>query len=173
MYLYQMKKLTLLLVFISTLCFSQPMTDHEKIHLTSDLTEEKIYFLDELNYARQYPSKYGDDIGVNLDMFDSSGILTEDKLLSLFAQDYAEKLLKIGGSLEMSSHSKMEYYESILWCYDPCVGVKQFIIDAGVPDLGHRKHMLASSERSVGIGIAKGWVGGYYRSYIVILTEDI
>ncbi len=163
-----MKKLLVLFLFISIFSFGQEMTDHEKSHINPNVSIERFVMLDELNSARQNPVTYGKNIGIDLSDFKPTTPLIEDKNLNFLASYYAKELLKMAPEFK---HSDMPFYESILWNYDPCLSIQQFIVDKGVNNLGHRKHMLNANETKIGIGIAKRWEGQLYRTYVVILTD--
>lgn len=129
---------------------------------------EKLSLLDELNYARANPEAYGLAIDVDLSYIHATMHLEWDKGLARQAQRYSKFLYEN----EYLVHSgDPRYRESILWNYDVCNSIKQFIIDEDVPSLAHRKHLLDSREIKAGIGISKGRVGRWYCVYVVILTQ--
>jgi hypothetical protein len=163
-----MKKYMLIFLLISSTAFGQ-YSDHEKSHIgKDDIAYSRIMLTSELNDARSNPIAYGDGLDIDLSMHSSSKQLTTDRKLQWYAQWYANELLE---NSERFEHSAMEFPESILWNYDVCTSIEQFIIDKDVPSLGHRKHLLNPDYGFLGIGIAKGWVGEWYRTYVVILTR--
>lgn len=124
----------------------------------------------ELNQVRMSPYNYGSFIGVDLSEYTPVRPLILDVVLERKAQAFAEKLLRNGDLY----HSKMRYNESVLWNYNPFNAIDQFISEeyAMKPgQLGHREHMLNSTDTYVGIGVVGGNVGQYYRYYVVILTK--
>lgn len=136
------------------------------IAVSQDYHAEKMNLLYELNIARSDPQFYGLSVGVDLSDYQASGELQWDNNLAKEAQRFSKELF----DNKTLFHSTMPFRESILWNYEACNAIRQFIIDAGVPDLGHRKHLLDGSETKIGIGITKGWVGHWNRVYVVILT---
>lgn len=177
-----MKSLITLLMLISTSIYGQdkPHTvyltynqlhkdsEHELSHVNEDEGIHIKYILDELNEARANPVVYGKSIDVDLSLFKPMEALSLVEDLSLNAKWYSQRLFDMAPVFE---HSHFLFKESILWNYDVCSSVSQFIIDEGVPDLGHRKHMLNRTQTKVGIGVTSGFIGGWHRTYVVILTK--
>lgn len=161
-----MKRLIVILLFITSTVTAQH--SHIERWKNDSLPEFREMLLEELNFARQEPQTYSKSIGIDLSGFAPAKALVVSDTLMHYAQWYAEWLM---ANPDKFAHSNFPYAESILWNYDVCESIDQFIIDKNVPDLGHRKHLLSQNEGKVGIGISKGWVGYWYRTYVVILTE--
>lgn len=121
----------------------------------------------ELNSVRSNPLYYGTSMGLDLGYIEPLPTLHWDNHLASRAQVYSQVLYD---NVELT-HSTMPYYESILWNYDVYNSISQFIIDDGVPDLGHRRHLLNRFETKIGIGVTYGRVGAWDRVYVVILTK--
>ncbi|MEI9807661.1 MAG: hypothetical protein WDO16_07150 [Bacteroidota bacterium] len=67
------------------------------------------------------------------------------------------------------------YFESIIAeSPDGETAIKRFIIDEGVPSLGHRKHLLGIGEWNaslvdIGIGFARRDAGSTYQTYVSLV----
>lgn len=159
--------LFLLILLVSGLSFGQyaslQQAEHEKSHIGSDIEQEKIMLLGLLNQARQNPQTLGKRLDINLSEYKPMQALEKDITLSHYAQLYSMQLLDSAPDFE---HSKMPYPEIIAWSYDPCKTINQFILSPA-----HRKEMLDISHTKVGVGLTKGYIGEYFRSYVVILFE--
>lgn len=162
-----MKKLLILFLLVSNLSFGQYASleeqKHEKTHIGSDVEQEKIMLLNLLNKARQDPQTLGKRLELDLSRYKSMQSLTNDIELTRYAQWYSEQLLE---QAPMFEHSNLSYPEIIAWSYDPCKTINQFILSPS-----HRQEMLDASHTKVGVGLTKGYVGKYFRSYVVILFE--
>lgn len=162
-----MKKLLVLLLLISNFSFGQYVSlkqaEHEKSHIGSDIEQEKNMLLNLLNQARENPQTLGKRLDINLSRYKPMQALSSDIELTRYAQWYSEQLLE---QAPMFEHSNLDFEESILWNYDVCVSIDQFINSTP-----HRRHMLDKTNGKIGIGITKGLVGQLYRTYVVILTN--
>lgn len=183
-YFSRVKRLIIIFLFISITAFGQTNTEdadltaaiiellyHRTTHYEvngADVDVEKAMILKDINYARANPTTYGRAIAVNLSKYSRMGRLDTLYKLNVNAQWYAEKLLERGP--QRFDHSGMPN-EVMLWNYDVCGSIDQFIIDKNVPDLAHRRMLLNPGYTQVGIGVAKGWVGDAYRTYVVMLME--
>lgn len=160
-----MKKILILFLLVPFLLSGQSLKqlEHEKSHIGSDIEQEKIMLLNLLNQARKDPQTLGKRLELDLARYSPMQALSSDIELTRYAQWYSEQLLEQAPLFE---HSNLDLEESILWNYDVCVGIDQFIKSST-----HRRHMLDNSNTKVGIGVTKGWVGEWYRTYVVVLTD--
>jgi uncharacterized protein YkwD len=146
-------------------------------------------FLEDLNDARANPTAYGQSIGVNLSYIAPSQPLAFDTDLIMAARLH---------SLDMNTRAYFSHYtpegvgpqtrminagypagtawgESIAAgsvYQDPAAALAGLIIDAGVPDLGHRYHLLAYGSinammQQVGVGIVLNGTGPYQNYYTI------
>jgi hypothetical protein len=145
-------------------------------------------FLEELNDARANPAAYGQSIGVDLSYIAPSPPLAWDGRLvqaaTLDAQDMNARNffahvnpdgLGPGDRIANAGYPAMAWGESIAaggTIPQPADALALLIIDQGVPDLGHRNHLLANGspdnlQRQVGIGIVQGGSGAYQNYYVI------
>lgn len=142
--------------------------------------------LERLNDARADPAAYGRSIGLDLNNVAPSQPLAFDTRLieaaRLHSQDMSARNYfshtGSGGSnpgqrLTAAGYPWNGWGESIAAGFaTPEEALKGLIIDAGVPDLGHRRHLLAidasfKTHQQVGVGIVQNG-GGSYRHYYTI-----
>ncbi len=137
--------------------------------------------LERLNDARENPLAYGNAIGLDLSYVSPSQPLAWSPLLGLAAQSHALDMSTRG----YFSHTTPEgvtggqrltnvgfdwsaWGESIAFGFPSAEAALQaLIVDAGVPNLGHRSHLLAidnlfQSQNQIGIGIANASNGTPY-----------
>jgi uncharacterized protein YkwD len=147
-------------------------------------------FLEELNDARANPAAYGASIGVDLSYIPPAPPLAWDPRLeqaaTLDAQDMNNRNffghvnpdgLDPGQRISNAGFPWFTWGESIAagsLYPQPADALRALIIDTGVPDLGHRYHLLGygspnNLQRQVGIGIVQGG-SGYYQNYYVVDT---
>ncbi|HLJ95581.1 MAG TPA: CAP domain-containing protein, partial [Gemmataceae bacterium] len=141
-------------------------------------------FLEQLNDARANPAAYGASIGLDLSSVAPAQPLAFDPRLiqsaRLHSQDMNDRSYfahitpdGIGPGQRMADAglAAMNYGESIAGGYPgPSQALSALILDNGIPDLGHRRHLLAidsafQSQNVVGIGIVQqgsGPLGNYY-----------
>ena len=145
-------------------------------------------FLEELNDARANPAAYGATIGVDLSYIPPAPPLTWDTRLeqaaALDAQDMNNRNffghvnpdgLGPGERIANAGYPAATWGESIAAgsiMPGPADALKDLIIDQGVPDLGHRNHLLGygspdNLQRQVGIGIVQGGSGTYQNYYVI------
>ncbi len=143
-------------------------------------------FLERLNDARANPPAYGASIGLDLSGVASAQPLAFDTRLIQAARDHAQDMndrayfshytpegLGPGERMSNAGFAWTSYGESIAAGYStPESALAGFIIDEGVPSLGHRKHLLAmegyfQSQKQVGIGIVQNGSGPYRHYYAV------
>lgn len=145
-------------------------------------TAQEQLFLEDLNDARANPAAYGQSIGVDLSYIAPSQPLAFDPLLIEAArlhsqdmndQDYFahvtpggvtpdQRVAQAGfaGSFAGESIAAGTIYD------DPANALRDLIIDAGTPSLGHRNHLLSNppfstTQNAIGIGGALGGSGTY------------
>jgi hypothetical protein len=144
-------------------------------------------FLEELNDARANPAAYGQSIGVDLSYIPPAPPLAWDARLeqaaTLDAQDLNARNffshvnpdgLDPGQRIANAGYAAVTWGESIAGTVlpQPADALKALIIDQGVPDLGHRDHLLGYGspndlQLQVGIGIVQGGSGIYQNYYVI------
>jgi uncharacterized protein YkwD len=146
-------------------------------------------FLQDLNAARANPTAYGQSIGVDLSYIAPSQPLAFDADLimaaRLHSQDMNARAYFSHYTPEgVDPHTRMidaGYPGNTAWgesiaagsAYpDPASVLAGLIIDAGVPDLGHRDQLLAVGSvdammQQVGIGIVQNGTGPYQNYYTI------
>ncbi len=120
---------------------------------------------DYLNRVRQNPAAFSKEIGVDLSKVqkrpalvwnDILGKVSRDKALDMANRDYFGHVTPDGFGINYLMNAagykllpawlqdkKANYFESIAAGYPTGVEtIRQLILDKGVPDLGHRKHLL-------------------------------
>jgi len=157
--------------------------------LAAPTVAEQI-FLDRLNDARANPAAYGASIGVNLNNVAPAAPLAFNQLLidaarghsidmnnrAYFAHNTPEGV-DPGGRIAAAGFAATGWGESIAAGYtSPEAALAALIIDAGIPDLGHRRHLLAidavfKDQRQVGIGIVQNG-SGPFSNYFTIDTAS-
>jgi uncharacterized protein YkwD len=148
-------------------------------------TATEQLFLERLNDARANPAAYGVSIGLNLSNVASAQPLAFDTRLVQSARNHSQDMnnkafFSHTGSNGSNPSQRMTaagypwqgWAESIAAGYTTAESaLKALIIDAGVADLGHRKHLLGigsalAAHQQVGIGIVTG--SGPYKYYYTI-----
>jgi hypothetical protein len=143
-------------------------------------------FLELLNDARANPAAYGATIGLDLSGVSPAQPLAFNPLLiqaaRLHAQDMSARSyfghttpegLNPGQRLSATGFAWAGWGESIAAGYpSPSSALSALIIDAGIPSLGHRRHLLAidsyfQTHRQVGIGIVLNGTGPYRHYYTI------
>ncbi len=145
-------------------------------------------FLELLNNARANPAAYGASIGVDLSYIAPSPPLAFDPRLIqaayLDALDMSNRNffahvnpdgLDPGQRMTNAGYPWVSWGESIAagsGLTTPAAALALLIIDAGVPNLGHRNHLLANGypdniQKQVGIGIVLGGTGQYTNYYTI------
>ncbi len=147
-------------------------------------------FLEELNDARANPAAYGASIGLDLSGVAPSQPLAFDPRMVDAALGHSIDMnvrnyfahnspppnpTDPGARLTASGFPWSGWGESIAAgnIYPlPADALKALIIDAGIPDLGHRRHLLAidpsfQGMNQVGIGIVQGGTGLYQNYYTI------
>jgi uncharacterized protein YkwD len=151
-----------------------------------DPTAVEQVFLERLNDARANPAAYGQSIGVDLSNVAPSEPLALDPLLmqaavlhsqDMNAQNYFSHTTPSGvgpdGRIAATGFVATGWGESIAAGYaTPEAALQGLITDAGVPDLGHRRQLLAidASYRGLnlaGVGIVLGGTGTYQDYYTI------
>lgn len=147
-------------------------------------TATEQLFLERLNDARANPAAYGASIGLDLSTVAASMPLAFDPRLVQAARQHSQDMVARnffahtnpdgadpGARLAAAGYPATAWGESIAAGYAaPDAALSALIIDAGVPSLGHRRHLLAidasfRSHREIGVGFASG---GTYGSYYTI-----
>lgn len=137
-------------------------------------------FLERLNDARANPSAYGASLGLDLSRAAPAPPLAFDPRLIDAARGHSKDMSDRGYFSHTGSDGSTPgqraraagfawtgWAESIAAGYDtPEQSLAALIIDAGVPDLGHRRHLLAldggpRTHRLVGVGIVENGRGPY------------
>lgn len=145
-------------------------------------------FLERLNDARANPAAYGASIGLDLTNVSPSQPLAFDTRLVFAAEQHSLDMnarayfahntpegVDPGARLTAAGFNWDSWGESIAGgsvYAQPADALKALIIDAGVPDLGHRKHLLAidptfQSETQVGIGVVQNGTGPLTNYYTI------
>ncbi len=148
-------------------------------------TVSEQVFLERLNDARANPTAYGTQIGVDLSYIAPSAPLAFDVRLIDAARKHSQEMndnsyfghTGSNGSAPWDRMAQEGYpwtgaAESIAAGYSTVEdALKGLIIDAGVPSLGHRNHLLANGasyqHREVGIGIVQNGSGPYHNYYTI------
>jgi hypothetical protein len=151
-----------------------------------DPTVAEQVFLERLNDARANPTAYGNSIGVNLSYAAPAAPLAFNTLLIQAARGHSQDMtdrnyfshntpegLTPGDRMAAVGFPWIAWGESIAGGYaTPEQALAGLIIDAGVPDLGHRNQLLAIDsvywdQRQVGIGVVQGGTGSYVNYYTI------
>ncbi len=149
-------------------------------------------FLEQLNDIRANPAVYGTSIGLDLSNVAPSQPLALDPVLTQAARTHSQDMsdrgyfahntpegLNPGQQMQQAGAFWNAWGQSIAagTAYPtPAAALKALIIDAGVPDLGHRMHLLAVTpifQRQVvaGTGIVQD-TAGPYANYYTLDTSD-
>jgi hypothetical protein len=142
--------------------------------------------LEELNDARANPTAYGQSIGLDLSSVAPSQPLAFDPLLNAAAQYHSQDMNDRayfdhvdpsgqgpGDRITAQGYSWTSWGESIAAGFTSTASaLSGLIIDNGVPDLGHRRHLLAidqmfKTQSEVGIGIVMNGSGPYHDYYTI------
>jgi hypothetical protein len=145
-------------------------------------------FLEELNDARANPAAYGASIGLDLSGVAPAPPLAFDPRLIQAARLHSLDMnnraffghtnpdgLDPGARLTNAGYPWYTWAESIgsgAPLAQPADALRALIIDSGVPDLGHRKQLLAMGavyaiQTQVGIGIVQNGSGPYLHYYTI------
>ncbi len=155
-----------------------------------------------LNKIRANPSAYSDSIGVNLSDVKALHALTWNEILQKVAEDKAKDLAdrnyfahvdpdgyginyymdKAGYPMrpEWLDSAHYNFFESLAANSTKNISGEQFIdqliIDYGVPDLGHRKHLLGmdswfASQTECGVAIARKLGTTYVNYFVYIIAK--
>jgi len=175
-------------------------TNNNNNKLDSNQKESRSAF-EYLNLIRQNPNSYSAEIGVDLSTILPQAILkwndTLEKVAITKANDLANRnyfahvdpdgfginyyVNKAGYTLlpNWLTDPKANNFESLAAAYKGSIVIsgkdfiKQLIVDDGVPDLGHRKHLLGvgswfASLVDIGIGIARN-PNSNYKNYMCLI----
>jgi N-acetylneuraminic acid mutarotase/uncharacterized protein YkwD len=155
-------------------------------------TAAETQFLELLNNARANPAAYGASIGVDLSYIAPSPPLTFDTRLIQAARDHSQDMNDrqyfdhytpegIGPDTRVTNAGYPGTFTGESLDGGPALpadALKDLIIDAGVPDLGHRNHLLGYGpynpigfQQQVGVGIVFG--NGPYHYYYTIDTGSL
>ncbi|MCS6849767.1 MAG: FG-GAP-like repeat-containing protein [Gemmataceae bacterium] len=140
---------------------------------------EQLY-LERLNDIRANPAEYGRRVGLDLSRVAPAQPLAMDMRLVEAARKHAQDMndrayfghntpegLDAGQRMLATSLPITYWSESIAAGFStPEEALAALIVDHGVPDLGHRRHLLAMEpnfavQRIVGIGLVRGGAGPY------------
>ena len=154
-------------------------------------TAPEQLFLELLNAARANPADYGTSIGLDLSGVAPSGPLAFNGNLIQAARGHSEDMrardyfahntpegLSPGERITATGYNWTAWSESIAAGFStPATALAGLIIDEGVADLGHRRHLLAidsiaASQLEVGIGIAMGGSGAWQNYYTIDTARD-
>jgi uncharacterized protein YkwD len=151
-------------------------------------TAQEQMFLELLNDARANPAAYGASIGLDLSYVAPAAPLAFDTLIQQAAQLDAQDMnnraffghtnpdgLDPGARLTNAGYPWTTWGESIAaggTLPSPAEALRALIIDAGVPDLGHRNHLLGigypdNLQSEVGIGMVQNGSGPYSNYYVI------
>lgn len=145
-------------------------------------------FLEQLNDARANPAAYGASIGIDLSGVAPSQPLAFDPALIAASRGHSQDMsarnyfahntpegIDPGQRMTAAGFPWNSWGESIaagsVYAM-PADTLKALIIDSGVPDLGHRRHLLAidalfKGQDQVGIGVVQNGTGAYTNYYTV------
>jgi uncharacterized protein YkwD len=157
----------------------EPLEDRCVPSGTSPTAQDQL-FLELLNNARANPAAYGNSIGLDLSSVAPSQPLawdpnlitaatghSQDMNANNFFSHYSSTGQDPGARITTAGYNWNTWGESIAAGYsDDASALQGLIIDAGVPDLGHRQQLLAmtslyQSQTQVGIGVLLGGSGTY------------
>jgi hypothetical protein len=149
-------------------------------------TAQDQLFLELLNNARANPAAYGNSIGLNLSNVAPSQPLAWDPDLITAATGHSQDMSvnnffghnsstgeDPGQRMTDAGYNWSNWGESIAAGYTtPAAALQGLIIDAGVPDLGHRIQLLSmtslyQTQTQVGIGVLLGGSGTYSDYYTI------
>ncbi len=149
-------------------------------------TAAEQLFLERLNDARANPAAYGSSIGLNLSSVAASQPLAFDTRLVEAARLHSQDMNNRGffahtnpdGSgpgerMAAAGFITSAWGESIAAGYPtPDDALRALIIDAGVSDLGHRRHLLAidasfRGHSAIGVGIVQNGSGPFRHYYTI------
>jgi uncharacterized protein YkwD len=152
-------------------------------------TAQEQLLLQQLNAIRANPAAYGRSIGLNLSDVAPSQPLAFNTLLESSARAHSQDMngqnyfahvspsgQTPGDRMTAAGFAWAEWGESIAAGFTTSAEALQaLIVDQGIPDLGHRIHLLAMSslfqaQNQVGVGIASG--SGSYGTYYTIDTAQ-
>src|SRR5262249_45913497 len=142
--------------------------------------------LEQLNDARADPAAFGRTIGLDLSGVAPSQPLAWDARLVAAGRGHSQDMNdrayfghvdasggRAGQRISAEGFAYSSWGESIAAGY-PSVeeALKGLIVDAGVADLGHRRHLLAmdplfQNQSQVGIGLVKGGSGPYHDYFTI------
>lgn len=138
--------------------------------LSQSIETMRSSIIDSINYYRQNPILVEEAYNIDIRdvLYPSTHEYIEDKKISKGAQKYAEKMAR---SLNYS-HSTTLMAESIdasqNWEGGYKATVMRFIMDEGVPNRGHRRHLLRGKDKYIGVGVAVSKKTG--ETYVCIRT---
>lgn len=145
------KGLLVLLLLVSTISIGQ------------GIDQKRQSILDSINYYRSMPIKAETAYGVKI-KYNPTHEWSLNEELNEEAQKYSDWMAK-KERFGHSNHPKAKG-ESIALVFDSDSGhnkaVQLFIIDDGVPNKGHRHHLLGTNHKEVGIGISVSKQGDTY-----------
>jgi uncharacterized protein YkwD len=165
----------------------------EPRYLTGSIepTDMEQLLLEILNAARAYPSGYGRFIGLDLSGVAASQPLAFDLRLVQAARNHSQDMndrnffghvnpdgKDPGDRIDAVGYPWSGYGESIAAGYDTVdEALRALIIDDGVPDLGHRNHLLSIDSISatlpdVGVGIVMNGTGQDNDYYTIDTARD-
>ncbi len=154
-------------------------------------TDSETLFLELLNAARGNPAAYGQSIGLDLSGVAASMPLAFNLRLNQGARLHSEDMnrrdffahvnpdgLDPGERIDRTGYNWKAYGESLAAGFDtPADALEALIVDDGIPDLGHRKHLLSIDSVSatlveVGIGVVQDGTGIYDDYYTIDSARD-
>jgi uncharacterized protein YkwD len=145
-------------------------------------------FLEQLNDARANPAAYGQSIGLDLSnvapaqplafnpqLVQAARLHAQDMAARGYFDHYTPEGLDPGARLNAAGFAWNSYGESIAGGSafpGPAEALRGLIIDQGVPDLGHRVHLLAidavfKDQTQVGIGVDQNTAGPLQNYYVI------
>jgi len=149
-------------------------------------------FLEQLNDARANPAAYGQSIGLDLSGVAPSQPLAWDARLVASAQGHSQDMNdqnyfahtdpagnNPGMRMANQGYAYNGWGESIAAGYTTTAdALKGLIIDAGIANLGHRRHLLAMDatyqvQSQVGIGIVQNGSGTYSNYYTIDTAQPL
>jgi uncharacterized protein YkwD len=147
-------------------------------------TAQEQLLLEELNDIRANPAAYGASIGLPaIESVAPAPPLAFNSSLIAAAQGHSQDMNANNyfGHYDLAGHDPgwretqagyawTDYGESIAGGYGTdAQALQALLVDSGVPDLGHRLHLLAmnNSDESVGIGIVQNGTGSYSDYYTI------
>ena len=159
--------LVVLFICLNLICFGQTESEKKVVELINQARTNPQLFLNEvaLPYIKKKDlsrNRYAKSLIHELERLDSMKPLTFDSSLQKMSEDFAEEAGKKGWVGHKRTEKRFEEYaseveitaENLQYGYDePLDIVMDLLIDIDIPNLGHRKNILAPIFSIIGVAI--------------------